>query len=165
MAATTRIADVVESEYNYLRKCLQNEWKKYHKTEFDEDLFHDTIIKCMEQLDSKELTKNEIISYIVSSFKTNMLRDTKYARNSKKTEDDAYSILIPINDKDKIDIGMVKDNIYKIFGEDKSNMFSDWLSGMTIKEINEKYDTKKARYIIDDIKAYIKQHYKLDDFR
>ena len=30
-----------------------------------------------------------------------------------------------------------------------------------IKEINEKYNTKKARYIIDDIKAYIKQHYKI----
>lgn len=165
MGATTTINYVVSNSYNRIRTCAKNEWKKYHASTFDEDLFHDTIIKCMETLDKKELQENEIMAYINSSFKTNILRDTQYARNIKKNEDDPYQIVIPISDKPKIDIDIVREDIANVFTESESDMFNDWLDGMTIKEINEKYESSKARYIIDRIKEYIKCNYTLGDFR
>jgi hypothetical protein len=165
MGATTTIGYVVSKEYNRIRTCAKNEWKKYHTSTFDEDIFHDTIIKCMETLDKKELQENEIMAYITSSFKTNILRDGQYARNVKKNGDDPLQMVIPISDKPKIDIDIVKDDVTKNFTEQESEMFNDWLDGMTIKEINEKYGSKKGRYIIDKIKEYIKSNYTLEDFR
>ena len=163
MCTVMKIADVVELEYNYMKRCASQEWSKHNKTALDEDLFHDTLLKCIEQMNNKNLMKEEIIAYIISSFKTNMLRETKYARHTKKDDSDVMNCVIPISDKCSIDIGMVKERILQNFENKDFDMFCDWLQGYTIKEINKKYQSTSARYIIDKIKLYIQKHYKLED--
>lgn len=165
MKTNGTINEVIEKQYAYILKCCKHECVKNNKVAFDEDVFHDTLLKCIEQLNNKELKQEDVIAYIISSFKTNILRDGQYARNSKKSDNDPYIIIIPVSEKNKIDIGLVKEQLYSVFETLEADIFSDWLEGYTIKELNEKYEIKNARYIIDQIKDYIKQYYTLADFK
>lgn len=136
------------------------EWFKRECSEFDEDVYHDTLIKCMELLKDKQMEHSEIMSYIVAAFKTNILRDKTYACNKYRANDDVEAIKIETTARDDIDFNLMLSNVYSKFGKDYHEIFLDWLDGMTIKELNEKYNKTNIRYIIERIKEYIKKTFR-----
>ena len=50
--------------------------------EFDEDIFHDTLLACME----KVTDESQFMNYLFISFKTNLSREKQYHRNSMRDE-------------------------------------------------------------------------------
>ena len=161
----------ISENYELIKKSLKKDLRRNRKLEFDEDIFHDTLLKCIEKYSEiKFKNDEEFISYIIVSFKTNLKRDKLYAVNSKRydgdVEDFASEFRDSSNEKSNIDINIIIDEIETEFGEDSKNKFVDWLiNQMPIKEINEKYNCNNSRYIIDKIKEYIKQNYNINDFR
>jgi len=162
MCSRISISDFISTNYDKVKASLIREWYKRETTEFDEDVYHDTLIKCIEQLKNKDLEPSEIMSYIVVSFKTNMLRDKTYACNKYRANDEIETINIETTSKNDIDFNLILSSIYKKFGKDYHEIFLDWLDGMTIKELNEKYDKTNMRYVIERIKDFIKKTFKQD---
>jgi hypothetical protein len=161
----------ISSNYELIKKSVKRDLRGNRKLEFDEDVFHDTLLKCMEKYsDIKFNNDEEFISYIIVSFKTNLKRDKLYAVNSKRYDgeiEDFESEFKNISyEKTNIDIDNLINQINVEFGEDSKNKFVDWLiNQLTIKDINEKYNCNNSRYIIDKIKEYIKENYNINDFR
>ncbi|MBR6516381.1 MAG: sigma-70 family RNA polymerase sigma factor [Bacilli bacterium] len=161
----------ISENYDLIKKTLKRELRNNRNLNFDEDIFHDTILRCMEKYsDVKFENEEEFIAYIIVSFKTNLKRDKLYAVNSKRydgeLEDYASEIKDNNNNKQNIDVNIILEEINNKFGEDVKNKTYDWLiCQMTISEINKKYNCKNSRYIIDKIKEYIKQTYSINDFR
>lgn len=161
----------ISSNYELIKKSVKRDLRGNRKLEFDEDVFHDTLLKCMEKYsDIKFNNDEEFISYIIVSFKTNLKRDKLYAVNSKRYDGEIEDFELEFKDisyeKTNIDIDNLINQINVEFGEDSKNKFSDWLiNQLTIKDINEKYNCNNSRYIIDKIKEYIKENYNINDFR
>ena len=61
--------------------------------------------------------------------------------------------------KDNIDFNIILEDIKTTFGVENYDKFMDWLENKTIQEINEAYNCKNSRYIIDKIKNYLKNQY------
>ena len=65
----------VNSQYKALHKMLKYEWRKMETSEFDEDIFHDTLLKCMDKFNNVDkFDENEFKAYITSAFKMNVIR-------------------------------------------------------------------------------------------
>lgn len=160
----------ISQNYELIKKTLKKELRKNRNLEFDEDVFHDTILKCMEKhSDMKFNNEEEFLSYIIVSFKTNLKREKLYAYNATKYDGEIDLTNLDIKDtnynKNNIDIDIILDKIEKEFGEDIANKAYDWIiCQLTIKEINEKYNCKNARYIIDKVKDFIERNYSRNDF-
>lgn len=161
----------ISSNYELIKKSVKRDLRGNRKLEFDEDVFHDTLLKCMEKYsDIKFNNDEEFISYIIVSFKTNLKRDKLYAVNSKRYDGEIEDFESEFKDisyeKTNIDTDNLINQINVEFGEDSKNKFVDWLiNQLTIKDINEKYNCNNSRYIIDKIKEYIKENYNINDFR
>ena len=157
MCSTIPINEFISANYNKIKTTLKKEWHKLETEAFDEDVFHDTLIKCMEQLKDKELPSSEIISYIVAAFKTNTIREKSYAFNKYKADDEIDTIRIETTPRNDIDFNFILSEVCQKFGKSDYEVFLDWLDGMTIKELNEKYNKTNLRYVIERIKKYIKE--------
>lgn len=162
MCSRISIIDFISTNYDKVKASLTMEWYKREKAEFDEDVYHDTLIKCIERLKNKNFEPSEIMHYIVVSFKTNMLRDKTYACNKYRATDDIETIKVETDSKNDFDFNLILSSIYKKFGKNYHEIFLDWLNGMTIKELNKKYDKTNMRYVIERIKDFIKKTFKQD---
>lgn len=159
----------IGNNYELIKKTLKKELRKNRNLEFDEDVFHDTLLKCIEKYDElKFQNDDEFIAYIIVSFKTNLKRDKLYAVNAKRYDgeiEDFDSTFEYDEPKLNMDTNILIEKINKVFGEDTKNKMVDWLiNQLTIKEINKKYNCNNARYTIDKVKEYIKQNYSRKDF-
>lgn len=160
----------ISEKYELIKKTLKKDLRGNRNLSFDEDIFHDTLLKCIEKYDEINFkTDEEFISYIIVSFKTNLKRDKLYAVNSKRYDGEIEyfaSEFRDSNDNSDIDINFLIEEIINNFDEESTNKFIDWLiNQMTIKDINKKYNCDNSRYTIDKIKDYIKKNYNINDFR
>ena len=159
----------IGKNYELIKKSLKKELRKNRNLEFDEDVFHDTLLKCIEKYNElKFQTDEEFIAYIIVSFKTNLKREKLYAVNAKRYDgeiEDFDSVFEDNDSKSNMDTNILIEKICKVFGEDTKNKMVDWLiNQMTIEEINNKYNCNNARYTIDKVKKFIKQNYNRNDF-
>ena len=74
----------ISKNYNKIKRLLLYEWHKKSLMEFDEDLFHNTLLNSLKTLSGCNLSEKEITNYIVAAFKSNTLRETLYHRNLMK---------------------------------------------------------------------------------
>lgn len=65
-------ANYVESNFNKLLKKIQNK-SKQEKLAFDEDVFMDTIVKCLTSIDNNIITDSDIEKYFWKAYKCNVL--------------------------------------------------------------------------------------------
>ena len=130
------------------------------KSEFDEDIFHDTLLKCMDKFNTDDFNEDEFMPYITTAFKMNVIRSHQYHDVAMRSDTEIENVNEVIDDKHNIDYSIIIDDIKNKFGEDSCNKFLDWLDDKSIKEINETYECNNSRYLIDKIKEYIKFKYK-----
>lgn len=160
----------ISENYELIKKSLKRDLRNNKSLNFDEDVFHDTILKCMEKHSEINFNNDdEFIAYIIVSFKTNLKREKLYAVNSKRydgeIEDFASEFRDNNNNNSNIDINLLMDKIFEKFGEDtKNKAYDSIVCQMTIQEINKKYKCKNARYTIDKVKIFIKENYSIEDF-
>lgn len=163
METKVTIKDFISKNYHKLQKIAKREMRKKQSHLFDEDMFHDTLYKCMTQLDDTLLTTDEIIAYFTRAIQINIVRESLYACNKLKsdeeyTEDDEPIITnscIP-----SIDYKNILDNIKNTFDLEYQVVFRMWSEGYTVKEINDELKIKTARYKIDKIKEWLSREYK-----
>ena len=158
------LSNYIEANYDNIKTLLKKEWFKMKHKNFDEDIFHNTLIKCMDKFNSTMFNENEFMAYLVSSFKMNVIREENYFINSTKDNKDVNTIKKEIFDNSNIDYNNLLIDICENFNKEYTNIFQDWLDGCTIKELNQLYNKKNCRYIIDKIRKYILENYTREEF-
>lgn len=127
---------------------------------FDEDIFEDTMLKCNNNLKTKNLNEKEMESYFWKSFKTNTLREANYMR-SKTIDNIPENIIVEnYNDTTKEACNKITKLIIDKFGYEKYRLFVLHANGATYKEIEINSSIKCAKYLCRKIRDYIKIHYK-----
>lgn len=142
--------------YNELKNGLSRESQKCWSKPLDEDVFHDTIIKCVDTCKKNELTIEQLKNYIFISYKRNYLRELEYARNKNKI-DLPKEFDIEVDDKYNTDYNFIKSKIIENFGEKEWELFEDYIYGAKVSEIERENDEKGLYYRFNKIKNYIKR--------
>lgn len=75
--------NIVANDYDSI-KARFKEWTGLNNMMFDEDVFHDTILKCETTLKDKEITEEQAIRYLWKAYQTNAIRETRYVRNRNR---------------------------------------------------------------------------------
>ena len=164
MVCNDILSNYIEANYDNIKTLIKKEWYKMKHIKFDEDIFHNTLIKCMEKFNSPNFNENDFMAYLVSSFKTNTIREDSYFTNSKRDDKDVMTIKKEIFDNCSIDIDNLLSDICETFNREYCDILIDWLDGCTIKELNQLYNKKNCRYIIDKIRKYILENYTREEF-
>lgn len=154
------IRDYVQENYYKIRNILRNDFRKYNQLEdFNEDIFHDTLLKTIYTLGDAEVD-DSIISYFMTAYKTNFVRHKEYAYY--KYKEDCENILdfdSEITDmSDTLDIDFMYDAIKKHFGSEYTKYFKEWCDGYSIAEIQERYGINDLYYRFKLIKKFIKSY-------
>lgn len=154
----------IGDNYDIVKYKLSKICSNFNGILFDEDIFHDTIIKIDDRLGKKILNDNEYEKYMFKSFRTNLVRDKLYHRNCMTTHTfDISEYETPYTLKyveHTIDFGLVIKILDKKFGETLTRAYIDWLSGYTIKEVMDKHDIDSGYYYIKQMTNYIRGYYK-----
>lgn len=127
---------------------------KHNGIIFDEDVFHDTLIKCLDKVSDMSNFNN----YLFVSFRNNMAREKLYHRNLMHSElPDNYEqsindteVLVEYNDLQRL--------LKQQFGEVLTEIFNKHLEGYSIKELEEMYNTTQLTYKLKKIKDFCKKH-------
>lgn len=143
--------------YYPIKNKLQNICNGFNNILFDEDIFHDTILKIDSVLLKKCLPDNDYEKYMCKSFRTNLVRDKLYHRNSmtEHTFDfdgiEPYTLPYVVH---TIDLKQVISILDKKFGSRYTRAYIDWLSGYNINELN----IESAYYHIKQMTNYIRSY-------
>lgn len=156
----TTVSAVISSKYSQIKKVLNCEWVKTHTTPFDEDLFHDTLYKCINKMENKLQTEGEIFNYIFVAFKYNVIRESMYHRNSMKV-DAEISYIGEYNQIFNMDYDLITNGIKEKFGIELYEAFSEWVSGKSITKITAETKIDNLYYKFKKIKEWVKSEYKL----
>ena len=150
----------INENYDIIYKMLKYEWRKMENIEFDEDIFHETLIKCMDKFNDRTFNENDFKAYLTSAFKMNVIRNKQYFNNAMKSNADVETLDSTITNQFNCDFNIIIEDVKEKFGEVECEKFLDWLENKSIKEINETYNCKNSRYLIDKIREYVKNTYK-----
>jgi len=118
-------SEYIEDNFNELQKKIKNKCKK-ELIEFDEDIFMDTILKCLTNF-NKGNNKKDIEIYFWKAFKQNIYSKLSRDISSKTTDIDEYDgDIIDEEYNEDIDniIDYFKKEIIKKFG---SEIYDAWL--------------------------------------
>ena len=162
------VKEFINNEYTLLKKNAKYEWRRKSNEVFNEDIFHDTLLKCLTHLQNKEMTKEELMAYFIGAFQMNCLRENNYACNSKKSEEDINNINIDGEttiSSLSIDYKIILKKIEILFGKDYKEIFQLSMEGLSVKEITEATKYKTVRYKLDTIKNWLKKQYKEKDLK
>lgn len=150
----------INKNYDKIRRLLVYEWHKKHPTEFDEDLFHNTLLNSLKTLSGCNLTEKEITNYIVAAFKSNTLREALYHKNLMKVDVDVdITNLGESVEMDDLDYDRIMQNVEKKFGKGLYEAFKLWTEGYTIKEIEERLDKTQMTYQIKKVREWVYEIY------
>ena len=116
------LSNYIEANYDNIKTLLKKEWFKMKHNNFDEDIFHNTLIKCMDKFNSTMFNENEFMAYLVSSFKMNVIREENYFINSTKDNKDVNTIKKEIFDNSNIDYNNLLIDICENFNKEYTNI-------------------------------------------
>lgn len=152
----------ISNNYDNIKKNLKKGLTTYT---FDEDIYHDTLLKCM--LLNIDLTDKEMFNYIFIAFKTNLNREMNYHRNTMTDQMDDS-----IGETTKYDQDFVSSMDYKgllsclhrHFCNVDIECFEEWIHGYSIREIEEHQHLSGMTYRIGLIRKYISDKNLLKDY-
>lgn len=158
MATNYAFMEMVAKHYNEIKKTFIINVQAL-KMEFNEDIFHDTILKCSATYKDDIKDFKKIKAYLWVSYKINVLNKlqrTKHMENIDELEgfdiiDDIY-----IPEIDEI-FDIVREELTNKFGEFSTNI---WLEHIIMEkeyeEIEEEYGINNVHYLFKKIRKYIR---------
>lgn len=149
--------DFITNNYYKIKSNISKESIKKLNCVLDEDIFHDTIIKCIKTCNKLDLTIDQLSNYIFISYKTNYLRELDYARNKNRDDIDVSNIDDCSLDRIDIDYEKMKDLIIMRFGYNEWKLFEDYVYGASISDISKDNRETGLYYRFNKIKNYAKQ--------
>lgn len=126
--------NVINDNYEYIKEGFRMSCQK-EMTDFDEDIFHDTILNCYKSIQTRgltDLTEQGMKNYLFKSFKMNIKRESVYARNSKR---------------DSMDSDALNEYLDKIDGTTDTNekirrqLFNDWSVIRILEIVEDNFDS------------------------
>lgn len=150
----------ISKNYNKIKRLLLYEWHKKSLMEFDEDLFHNTLLNSLKTLSGCNLSEKEITNYIVAAFKSNTLRETLYHRNLMKADVEIdITNLGETIEMDDLDYDRIMLSIEDKFGKELMVAFKMWTEGYTVKEIEGSLDKTQMTYQIKKVRDWVHETY------
>ena len=128
--------NVVSDNYEYIKQGFIMECRK-SLTEFDEDIFHSTIINCYNTIKMKGLTdlsEQGMKNYLFSSFKMNLKREALYMRNAKRDFNISGSDAMSIYEKQGLYDETTEEKIRK-------QLLNDYSVVYILNRVEENFDT------------------------
>jgi len=140
--------------YTSIKKQLQ-QYKN-----FDEDVFHNTIIRCNEIADENVLkfrSPNDMYRYFIGAYKTNLLREKMYYYQKNVTHPDEMTDNGAETGADAaVDITIINDDIRLTFGERLQQAYMRYVTENTsIAKLQKELGIKNLKQRFHDIKDYI----------
>ena len=128
--------EVISVRYNELKEGFTMECRKT-MTDFDEDIFHSTILNCYNTIKMKgltDLTEQGMKNYLFRAFKMNTKREALYMRNAKRDSN--------ISDSDAMSI-YERNGLYEETTEDKirKQLLNDYSVVYILNRVEENFDT------------------------
>ena len=149
------------NENYYQLKTDLVKYCNYNGLKFDEDIFHNTIIGCMDKVNDIDNFKN----YLFISFKNNLNREKQYHRNLLREElpdnyelSDNYEVSTD-NTESLIEYNSIQELLRNKFGEKMLELFNKHISGYSVRELEQLYNCKQLTYKLNKMKQYCKENY------
>lgn len=151
---------VIDDKYYIAKNICAEIWDKPDKQVF-EDVFHQTLMKCLVKFGKEKYDYDYLKAYFFKAFRINMIRHYLYSYNKMKSGIYVNDLIIPVtyNIDDHMDGFDMINYIRNSRGDEIANMLQDNLSGMTYKELAQKYHTTSIYYILSGIKDELKKIY------
>ena len=152
--------DYISKNYDTIRKSINKESLKLFRCELDEDIFHDTLLKCGKKYENSiiDIDDKQPGNYIFISYKTNYLREMEYARNKNRDDSEIETFDILDNDCSLVDYNTIKQIITTKFGENEWDLFEEYISGETVSDISKNHNEKGLYYRFNKIKDFTKKY-------
>lgn len=168
------IGEFITKHYDELRR----KWTKYlndNGEEFDDDIYHDTILKLMEKYENlNDKSEKGLLNYLFKSYTTNIKRERLYHRNLLRDVNfDDYTLndFLDTKSDDSLE-EKIKDDTYisfvtnqvlaevsKHFDLISFRVFRIYmLNDITYKKLAEITNVKDVKKRITAIKKYIKEN-------
>lgn len=128
--------EVISMKYNEIKEGFKMECRKT-MTDFDEDIFHSTIINCYKSIQTRgltDLTEQGMKNYLFKSFKTNTKREALYMRNAKRDSNISDSDAISIYERNGLNEESTEDKIRK-------QLLNDYSAVYILNRVEENFDT------------------------
>ena len=156
---------MIEREYKTISKnYFKTVANKNLSKEDNEDIFHDTIIKCDKLLKGKDINEDEMKSYLYKSLKTNGYREAEYYRNKKKFNCEFNCEIPEFNESPiqeiRYDLNQIQTYIRDKYGQDMLDIIDKRMEGYTIKELEESTGKKGLNYKINKILKKVRRIFK-----
>lgn len=161
-----RYYDLIANKYDELKANCKFAYHQATDECFDEDVFHNTLIKCMETLTTETINNMDekaLMNYTFIAYKNNMLRDKMYNKtknvepliNKYDIPTETYSLPEYWDVFEKI-----QDYIITNFGQDLYEQFCLWIiDNKSITEIEKMYNTTGLYYKFKKLKENIKKKF------
>lgn len=144
----------------HLRKYASN-----RGMDWDEDIFHLTLLRVLERGTLKDMTDQGILNYIFMSFRTNMLRERQYPYNARRVIIDELPDLPDIDNSDDDHEAEFKSDfkahvimrmIELAFSQDHYNAFRlKTFSDLTYKELQAKTGLQHPRRLVKEVRDWL----------
>lgn len=152
---------MIEREYETVSKnYFKTVANKNLSREDNEDIFHDTIIKCDKILEGKDINEDEMKSYLYKSLKTNGYREAEYYRNKEKTNCRPPEFNEPPAQETQYDLKQIQTYIRDKYGQNMLDIINKRMEGYTIKELEESTGKKGLNYKINKILKKVRRIFK-----
>mgnify|MGYP003436685915 CR=1 FL=1 len=128
--------EVISVKYNEIKDGFTMECRKT-MTNFDEDIFHSTIVNCYNTIKLKgltDLTEQGMKNYLFRLFKINTQREAQYSRNSKRDTNINGSDAMSIYEKNGLNDETTEEKI-------KKQLLNDYSVVHILKRVEENFDT------------------------
>lgn len=178
----------INENYDSVKSTLQILSGQRHQA-FDEDIFHDTILRCHKTIEKrgelKDKTPYGITSYLIRSYFTNILEDKRSAKNAKRdlnydtdNINELYEDWYNSNNSDaknKILTDTFKDfsvlylmlKAEENFDQEHFYLFrlKELVPDMTYKKLQEQTHIKGARQKVVAVKSWLKNNVTKEDIK
>lgn len=159
-----KYSDLIATKYEVIKTFCKNVYHHSTGENFNEDIFHDTLIKCMETLNDetcKNMDDTSLIKYTYSAYKTNMIREKQYSRTKLTTYTDKLpDVLIYDNIETNDILNNIHNRIVELYDEQTYDEFYDWIfNNKSVKEIETEYNDTKLTYKFKKINTIIKKEF------
>ena len=152
---------MIEREYETISKnYFKTVANKNLSREDNEDIFHDTIIKCDKLLEGKDINEDEMKSYLYKSLKTNGYRETEYYRNKEKVKCMPPEFNEPPVQETQYDLKQIQTYIRDKYGQNMLDIINKRIEGYTIKELEESTGKTGLNYKINKILKKVRRIFK-----
>lgn len=135
--------DAVRDYYEYVVTYL----KEHHF--FNEDVFQDTVLKCFQVFQKREVHKDNVVKYFLHSYKINFYTKDSYKEHTLYNDelDKPYEIAEEGNVENRIDYVRLRTFFFERYGKKVTLLLRKYnLGGYSIRELEEESGIKNLRY-------------------